>query len=118
PGFRLLDAAAAVGGGDVVIGHGQGRLGPVHLAPGQAQTLEGLRARHLMDQMAVDIEQADAVVLAMGQVALPDLVEQRTRPASSHRGYSFSTAAVSASALTTRPTFSAMRADLPRRPRR
>ena len=77
---------AAVGGGHVVVGHGEGRLGPVHLAPGQAQALEGLRAGHLMDQMAVDIEQADAVFLAMGQVAFPDLVEERARPASSHRG--------------------------------
>ncbi len=78
--------AAAVGGGHVVIGHGEGRLGPMDLAPGQTQAFEGLRAGHFMDQMAVDIEQADAVFLAMGQVAFPDLVEERARPASSHRG--------------------------------
>jgi hypothetical protein len=39
-----------------------------------------------MDQMAIDIEQANAIVLAMSQVAFPDLVEERARPASSHRG--------------------------------
>ena len=36
-------------------------FGRVHLAPGGAQALEGLRAGHLMHQMAVDIDQAGAV---------------------------------------------------------
>src|SRR5262249_21070941 len=97
--------------------HREGRVGPAQLAPGHAQALEGLRARHLMDQMAVDIEQAGAVLLAMGQGALPDLVEQRNRPAGSHDAYSLSAPAAAASASPT-PPFSAMRAALPRRPRR
>ena len=35
--------------------------GPAHLAAGQAQALEGLRAGHLVHQMAVDVEEAGAV---------------------------------------------------------
>ena len=44
---------------------------------GRAQALEGLRAGDLVDEVAVDVDETGAVVLAMHQVALPDLVEQR-----------------------------------------
>src|SRR6185437_3763756 len=48
-----------------------------HLALRHAQALKGLRARHLMDEMAVDIKEAGAVVLTVHQMAVPDLVEKR-----------------------------------------
>src|SRR4030095_7560907 len=75
----LRDSLAAVGGRHVVMGDGERGLRTMHLAAGGAQALEGLRARHLMDEMAVDIKQAGAVVLAMDEVTVPDLVEQRAR---------------------------------------
>ncbi len=37
----------------------------------QPQPFEGLRGRHLMDEMAVDIEEARAVVLAIDQMVVP-----------------------------------------------
>ena len=79
PRFGVLDAGRAVGRGYVVVGHGQGGVGPSHRAPGGPQALEGLRAGHLVHQVAVDIEQAGAVVLHVHQVAFPNLVENRAR---------------------------------------
>ena len=75
----LGDALGAVGGGDIVVRHRQGRLRPVHLAAGRAQAFEGLRRGHLMHQVPVDIDQARAVVLLVNQVVVPDLVEQGAR---------------------------------------
>ena len=79
----LLDAfgigigLGAVGGRDVVIDDGQRLLGRAHLAAGGAQALEGLRRGHLVDEMAVDIEQAGAVIGLVNQMVVPDLVVQR-----------------------------------------
>ncbi len=63
----------------IVIDHRERLLRCVHLAAGRAQALEGLRARHLVHQMAVDVEQAGAVVLLIHQMVFPDLVVQRAR---------------------------------------
>ena len=68
-------AGAGVGGGDFVIDQGVGGSRPAHAAAGHAQTLEGLRRGHFVDQMAVDIEQAGAVRRALDDVGVPDLVE-------------------------------------------
>ena len=76
-GFGVVDAKGAVGGRHVVIDHGKRLLRRPHLAPGHAQALEGLRARHLMHEMAVDIEQAGAVRRLVHQMLVPDLVVQR-----------------------------------------
>ena len=65
---------AAVGGRHVVIDHAQRLFRRAHLAAGEPQTLERLRARHLMDQMPVDIDQAGAVRLFVDQMVVPDLV--------------------------------------------
>jgi hypothetical protein len=62
-----------------VIDHGQRFLRRANLAAGGAQTFEGLRRGHLMDQMAVDIEQAGAVIGFVNQMIVPDLVVQRGR---------------------------------------
>src|SRR5208337_849613 len=47
-------------------------------APRHAQALEGLRARYLMDEMAVDIKQARAVALRFDQVVVPDFIVERS----------------------------------------
>ena len=70
----IVDALGAVGGGHVVIDHGERLAGRAHLAPRHAQSLEGLRARDLVDEVAVDIKQAGAVRRLMHQVCVPDLV--------------------------------------------
>ena len=49
------------------------------LRPRDAQAFEGLRARHLVDEMAVDIEEAGAVGLARRPLVVPDLVVEGSR---------------------------------------
>ena len=70
---RIDDAAAAVGGLDVVVDDGERLVGSAHLAPGHAQALEGLRARHLVDEVPVDIDEAEAA-LRVQDMLVPDLV--------------------------------------------
>ena len=79
--FRIVDAEAAVGGRHVVVDDGERLLRRAHLAAGDAQALEGLRARHLVHEVAVDIEEAGAVGLARR----PD-----GRPRSCRKGFSVS----------------------------
>ena len=64
----------AVGGRHVVVDDGERLLRGAHLAAGEAQALEGLRAGHLMDEVAVDIEEAGAVLGLMDDMVVPDLV--------------------------------------------
>ena len=77
--FRIRIGLGAIGGRDVVVDHGQRLLRRVNLAPGGAQPFERLRRGHLMDQMAVDIEQAGAVIGFVNQMVVPDFVVQRGR---------------------------------------
>ena len=44
-------------GGRVVVGGRERAVGPAHAAAGQAQPVERLRARHLVDEVQVDVEQ-------------------------------------------------------------
>src|SRR3954452_2572315 len=60
------------------------------LAAGDAQPLEGLRARHLMDEVAVDIEERVAVGLRLDDMVVPDLVVKRARGHGSTPGNSLS----------------------------
>ncbi len=75
--FRLGDAGAAVAGRDVVVGDGDGRVRAAHPAAGEAKALERLRAGDLVDEVAVDVEDAGAVLQPVDDVGVPDLVEQR-----------------------------------------
>jgi uncharacterized protein YijF (DUF1287 family) len=60
-----------------VVDDGQRLVRGVDLAAGHAQALEGLRAGDLMDEVAVDIEQAGAVLLPVDDVVVEDLVVER-----------------------------------------
>ena len=77
--FRIGIGQIAVGGRHVVVDHGQSFIRRVHLAAGRAQALEGLRARHLVHQMAVDIDQAGSVRRFVHQMVVPDFVVEGTR---------------------------------------
>ena len=77
--FFLGDALGAVGGGHVVVDDRQRLLRVAYLAAGHAQALEGLRARHFVDEVAVDVEKAGAILGLMGQMVVPDLVIERAR---------------------------------------
>jgi hypothetical protein len=77
--LRIRIGQVAVGGRDVVVDHGERLFRRADLAPRGAQAFERLRARHLVDEVAVDIKQAGAVGLLVDQVVVPDLVVQRAR---------------------------------------
>ena len=57
-----------------MIGHGNGLVGGMHLAPGHPQSFKGLRACHLMHEVAVDIQKARAIFGLMGHMGIPYLV--------------------------------------------
>ncbi|MPL60950.1 hypothetical protein SDC9_06515 [bioreactor metagenome] len=80
PAFLVLDPLLAVGGGrNVVVGNSDGLFRRAHLATGQTQPLEGLRAGHLVHEVAVDVEQAGAVSVFRDDVGIPDLVIEGLR---------------------------------------
>ncbi|KAI3480557.1 hypothetical protein L1887_57276 [Cichorium endivia] len=72
-GVGLLDKGLGVlvglagGGGDVVVYSGEGAVGPAHLATGVAETLEGLWGGDLVDEVAVDVEEAGAIGLLVDE---------------------------------------------------
>src|SRR4029079_10194746 len=77
--FRIRIGFAAIGGRNVVVDHGQGLVGGVHLAAGCTQTLKGLRRGDLVHQMAVNIDQTRPIWLLVNQVVFPDFVVERSR---------------------------------------
>ena len=77
--LRVGIGRLAVRGRHVVIDHAQRLFRRPHLAAAQAQTFERLRARHLVHEMAVDIDEAGSVGLLIDQMVVPDLVVEGTR---------------------------------------
>ena len=70
---------AARGGRQIVIRNSQGEFGPAHLAPCKAQSLKGLRAGHLVDQMPVDVDDRGPVVAGLDHVIVPDFLVKGAR---------------------------------------
>ena len=76
--FLILDPVSPIRRGrDIVIDHGQRLVRRAHLTPGEAQTFEGLRARHFVHEVTVDIENAGAIRLAGHDVVIENLVVKR-----------------------------------------
>src|SRR4029079_11698795 len=71
-GVRVL--LPPIGCRHVVVDDAQRLLRRAQLAAGEPQALEGLRACHLVDEMAVDIDEAGAVGFFVDQMVAPDLV--------------------------------------------
>ena len=71
-GDRLVDVL----GGDVVVLGGDRQLGPPDGAAGQAEPVECLRARDLVDEVEVDVQQVGLVRCRVHQMAFPDLLRQ------------------------------------------
>ena len=82
--FLDVGRNARADGRDIVVGDGDGQVRTAQLAAGQAQPLERLRAGDLVQQVAVDIEDAGAVGESLDDVAVPDLVEKGAWPAGGH----------------------------------
>ena len=74
-GDGVINRPATVGGGDVVIGHGDGRRSAPHRAPGQSQALERLWRGDFMGKVTVHVQEGSAVFLGPHDVRIPDLLE-------------------------------------------
>ncbi len=78
--FRVGDRdAIAIGvatrrGGQIMIRHGQRQVRPPHRSPSQAKPLKRLWRRHLMHEVAINIDQAGAIRAALDDMRVPDLL--------------------------------------------
>ena len=61
-------------GGQVMVRHRKRQIGAAHRTTGRAKAIEGLRARHLMDEVAVDVEESGAVFALRDDMRVPDLL--------------------------------------------
>ena len=76
PKSRAL-ALRAVGGRDVVVDDSERLFVCPNLAPGHPEALEGLRARDLVDEVAVNIKEARSVRRLLNHVIFEDFIVQR-----------------------------------------
>ena len=76
---RVRDAFGAVGRGDVVVGRGHHGFDPPRLAMRDLEALERLRARDLMDEVAVDVKQPSPVRFFADEVRGPELFVEGAR---------------------------------------
>ena len=74
---RIGNAVLAVGGRHIMVRHREVGGQAPRLAPSQTQALEGLRAGHFMQQMAIDIKQRGAIRLGVHHMGLPQFFVQR-----------------------------------------
>src|SRR3954447_11301598 len=77
--FRIRVGQVAIGGRYIVVDHAERLFRRSHLAASEAQSLECLRARYLVHEMAIDVDETGAVRLLVHQMVVPDLVVKRTR---------------------------------------
>ena len=78
-GDRVGDWQGAVPGGRVVVGRGDGQIGPSHGASSHAQTVEGLRRGHLVNQVKVHVEDTGLPRRLVYDVCVPYLLEDVLR---------------------------------------
>ncbi|MNT39964.1 hypothetical protein D3C72_1762520 [compost metagenome] len=76
PAFRVEDARRPVQRRHIVVGHGQGLGRGVNAGAALAQTLEGLGAGDLVDQMEVDVHQHVAAAEVGDLMPVVDLAQQ------------------------------------------
>ncbi len=69
----------AVGRRHIVIDDGERLLRRAHLAAGEAQPFERLRARHFVNEMTIDIEKTGAVFLTIDHMIFEDFIVERLR---------------------------------------
>ena len=77
--FRIGIFLPPVGRRHVMVDHAERLVRRAHLASGQPQAFERLRARHLMDEMPVDIDKSGPVRVLVDEMIFPDFVVERSR---------------------------------------
>ena len=73
--FFIGDASRPVCCRNIMVSHRQCAVWCAYRAGGVAQTFERLWAGNFMHQMAVDIDQTGAIILAMHNMRIPNLVK-------------------------------------------
>ena len=81
---RVRDRLVPVEGGDVVVLGRQGEVGSAYGPAGEAESLERLRARDLVDEVEVDVEQVGLTGHRPHHVLVPDLLRQRPGQSPAH----------------------------------
>ncbi len=76
-GDGIGDSAAAIGGGHIVIRNRQVGIDTPGFAIRSLESFEGLRRRHLVEQVAVNVEDRGAVVVPAHLVTVPEFVVKR-----------------------------------------
>ena len=77
PTHRAGIGGAPDGGGYRMVGRGIGEVGPGHRVTGTAQIVQSRPGFEIMDQVSVDMQQADTFAEQLDGVRDPDFVEQR-----------------------------------------
>ena len=72
--FRVRIGLRAVGGRHIVIDDQQRLVGGAHGTAGKPEPLEGLGTGHLVNKVAIDIDEAGAVRLLIDEMILPDFI--------------------------------------------
>ena len=75
--LRVVDPLGAIRRRHVMVDDGERLVRRTNLTTGHPQALECLRARHLVDEMPIDIDDACAIVLLIHQMVVEDLVVKR-----------------------------------------
>ena len=87
PGNWIVNAAIPVLRRRVVIGRGNDRIDAPRLASRLFQAFVGLRARHFVDEMTIDVQQRRAVAFGADDMAVPEFVVERARNHDSFDAY-------------------------------
>ena len=74
PGHRIRNTRGTVSGWNIMVRDRQDRIRAPGLAPGQAQSLKGLWRGHLMNKVAINIDQRRAIIVLPDQVCIPEFV--------------------------------------------
>ena len=73
-GNGIADTAVAIGGRHIVVGDREVRIDTPGLAIRRLQPVEGLGRGHLVEQMAIDVEDGGAIVVSAHLVGTPELI--------------------------------------------
>lgn len=64
-------------GRQIMIRHGESQIGAAHRPASQSKALESLGARHLMNEVAINIDEAGSIGTAFNDMRVPNLLVQR-----------------------------------------
>src|SRR3546814_15194772 len=100
--FLIGDREISVFGWHIVVSHSDRVFRTTYVAPGRSQAREGLGTRHLVHEMAVDVEQPIVAIERSYAVGVPNLLNHCSRFATHWTGPFFKHA-LAAIALRKRP---------------